>query len=50
MAKQWFIIHTYSGYERKVRDSLQTRLQAFNMESEVTQVLIPTETDRKSVV
>ncbi|MBI1761650.1 MAG: transcription termination/antitermination protein NusG [Acidobacteria bacterium] len=44
MAKQWFIIHTYSGYERKVRDSLQTRLQAFGMESEVTQVLIPTET------
>ena len=44
MAKQWFIIHTYSGYERKVRDSLQTRIQAFNMGEEVTQVLIPTET------
>lgn len=44
MAKQWFIIHTYSGYERKVRDSLQTRIQAFGMQDEVTQVLIPTET------
>ncbi len=43
MAKQWFIIHTYSGYERKVRDSLQTRIQAFRMEEQVSQVLIPTE-------
>src|SRR6266545_166879 len=44
MAKQWFIIHTYSGYERKVRDSLNTRIEAFGMQDEVTQVLIPTET------
>jgi len=44
MAKQWFIIHTYSGYERKVRDSLNSRIQAFAMQDEVAQVLIPTET------
>jgi transcriptional antiterminator NusG len=44
MAKQWFIIHTYSGYERKVRDSLNIRIQGFGMEDEITQVLIPTET------
>ncbi len=44
MAKQWFIIHTYSGYERKVRDSLNSRIQAFGMADEITQVLIPTET------
>src|SRR5262245_23639219 len=44
MAKQWYIIHTYSGYERKVRDSLNTRIQAFGMQDEITQVLIPTET------
>jgi transcriptional antiterminator NusG len=44
MAKQWFIIHTYSGYERKVRDSLNTRIEAFVMQDEITQVLIPTET------
>ena len=44
MAKQWFIIHTYSGYERKVRDSLNSRIQAFDMGEEITQVLIPTET------
>ncbi len=44
MAKQWFIIHTYSGYERKVRDSLNTRIQAFAMGEDISQVLIPTET------
>lgn len=41
---EWFIIHTYSGYERKVRDSLNTRIQAFNMGHEILEVLIPTET------
>lgn len=41
---EWFIIHTYSGYERKVRDSLNTRIAAFNMEDEILEVLIPTET------
>src|SRR5581483_1538317 len=44
MAQQWFIIHTYSGYERKVRDSLNSRIKAFGMEKEITEVLIPTET------
>ena len=41
MAKQWFIIHTYSGYERKVRDSLKTRIQAFGAQDEITRLLIP---------
>jgi transcriptional antiterminator NusG len=41
MAKQWFTIFTRSGYERKVRDSLNTRIEAFGMQDEVTQVMIP---------
>ncbi len=44
MAKRWYIIHTYSGYEKKVRESLLTRLKAYGMENEVTEVLIPSET------
>jgi len=44
MPKQWFIIHTYSGYERKVRDSLLSRIKAYGMEDEISQVLVPTET------
>jgi transcriptional antiterminator NusG len=41
MAKQWFTIFTRSGYERKVRDSLKTRIEAFGMQDEITQVMIP---------
>ena len=28
MTKQWYIVHTYSGYENKVRDSLKQRVDA----------------------
>ena len=42
--KHWYVIHTYSGYERKVRDSLLSRIQAFAMQDEVLVVKIPTET------
>lgn len=44
MSKRWFIIHTYSGYEKKVRESLQTRVKAYGMEEEIAQVLVPAET------
>src|SRR5262249_35956458 len=41
MAKQWFTIFTRPGYERKVCDSLKTRIEAFAMGREITQVMIP---------
>ena len=41
MAKRWFQIFTCSGYERKVRDTLNTRVEAFGMQNEIIQVLIP---------
>jgi transcription termination/antitermination protein NusG len=41
MAKRWFQIFTYPGYERKVRDTLNTRVEEFAMQDEITQVLIP---------
>ena len=43
MSKLWYIIHTYSGFERKVAESLRSRVKAFNLETEVHNVLIPTE-------
>lgn len=43
MAKKWFIIHTYSGYERKVAETLMNRIQAKGLEDKIGQVLIPTE-------
>jgi transcription termination/antitermination protein NusG len=42
-SKKWYIIHTYSGFENKVRESLLTRAQAFGWADKIGQVLIPTE-------
>ena len=42
-AKKWFIIHTYSGFENKVAESLKTRADAFGFADKVGQILIPTE-------
>jgi transcriptional antiterminator NusG len=39
----WYIIHTYSGFENKVAESLRTRGQAFGFQNRIGQVLIPTE-------
>jgi transcription termination/antitermination protein NusG len=41
--KKWFIIHTYSGFENKVKESLQTRADAFGFADKIGQILIPTE-------
>ncbi len=41
--KKWFIIHTYSGFEQKVADSLRSRAQAFGFDDKIGQILIPTE-------
>ncbi len=41
--RQWFIIHTYSGFENKVAESLRGRAQAFGFADKIGQILIPTE-------
>jgi transcription termination/antitermination protein NusG len=41
--KKWFIIHTYSGFENKVAESLRTRTEAFGFADKIGQILIPTE-------
>ena len=41
--KNWYIIHTYSGFENKVAESLRTRADAFGFADKIGQVLIPTE-------
>jgi transcriptional antiterminator NusG len=43
MAKKWYVIHTYSGYENKVRTNLEHRIDSMNMEDKIFDVLIPTE-------
>jgi transcription termination/antitermination protein NusG len=41
--RKWFIIHTYSGFENKVAESLRTRGEAFGFADKIGQILIPTE-------
>jgi transcriptional antiterminator NusG len=41
--KKWYIIHTYSGFENKVQESLRTRSEAFGFADKIGQILIPTE-------
>src|ERR1700690_621012 len=40
---KWYIIHAYSGFERKVKESLESRVQAFGLQARIGKVLIPTE-------
>lgn len=40
---KWFIVHTYSGFENKVAESLRTRGEAFGFADKIGQILIPTE-------
>ena len=42
-AKNWYIVHTYSGFENKVKESLEQRVQAYGLQNEIGEVLIPTE-------
>ena len=41
--KDWYTIHTYSGYEERVKKNLEQRIKFMDSEDEVAQVIIPTE-------
>ena len=43
MAKNWYIVHTYSGFEHKVKATLEERIKAEGKEDFFGQVLVPTE-------
>ena len=43
LEKKWFMIHTYSGYEKKVKTDLEQKLEALGMNTIVTKVLVPEE-------
>ncbi len=40
---QWFVVHTQSGYEKKVKQNLEARTQSMNMEGRIHEVVIPME-------
>lgn len=43
MEKAWYVIHTYSGYENKVKTNLEKRVESMGMEDKIFRVLVPTE-------
>lgn len=42
-SKQWYAIHTYSGYEEKVAESIRQRAESLDMNDKIFQVLVPKE-------
>src|SRR3712207_8877768 len=41
---RWYVINTYSGHEKKVKQNLEHRVQSLNQQRAVRQVVVPTET------
>ncbi len=40
---EWYVVHTYSGYENKVKDNLEKAVENNGMQSLITEVVVPTE-------
>ena len=45
--KKWYVLHTYAGYENKVKTNLESRAQSMGMEDYIFQVVVPEETVRQ---
>jgi len=43
MAKDWFVVHTYSGFEKFVSESIQQRALELNIQDQIGKIIIPTE-------
>ncbi len=43
MAKRWYVVHAYSGFEKHVKRSLQERVKRAEMEDQFGEILVPTE-------
>lgn len=45
LEKRWYVVHTYSGYENKVKTNLEKRVITMEMEDKIFRVLVPVEED-----
>lgn len=41
--KEWYVIHTYSGYENKVKANLERKIHSMGMEDKIFNVIVPVE-------
>ena len=46
-AKQWFVVHTYSGFENKVATGIESRARIFGLQDMIGRVIVPTEKVRE---
>ena len=44
MAHQWYVVHTYSGYEEKAKIALEERIESLGKNDAFTEILVPSET------
>lgn len=44
--KRWYVLHTYSGYENRVKSNLESRVQSMNMQDYIFRVVVPEDTVR----
>lgn len=42
-SRRWYVIHTYSGYENKVKQNLEHRIDSMEMRDQIFRVIVPTE-------
>ncbi len=56
MAARWYVVHTFAGYEGKVKANIEKQIETYSLQDHIEQVLLPTEetveikgTERKSV-
>lgn len=45
MEKNWYVVHTYSGYENKVKANLEKRVETMGMQDKIFRVVVPEETE-----
>lgn len=45
--KKWYVLHTYSGYENKVKSNLESRAESMGMEDYIFRVVVPEEENAK---
>ncbi len=47
LEKQWYVLHTYSGYENKVKANIESRAQSMGMEDYIFRVVVPEEEEKE---
>ncbi|KRM88833.1 transcription termination/antitermination protein NusG [Liquorilactobacillus vini] len=48
LEKRWYVLHTYSGYENKVKTNLESRAQSMGMENYIFRVVVPEEEEHET--